>query len=79
MRELEMPLPGKFCFQERYDSKGNIELGEVMPVTDGKKSSFQFYRDRDCYTQVFPDYQTALVFHQIAAELLKKTQRRKEV
>lgn len=77
MRELETPLPGKFCFQERYDSKGNIELGEVMPVPNGEKSSCRFYHDRDCYTQVFADHQTALVFHRVAAELLQQTKRNK--
>jgi len=74
---LLIPAKGRFCFREYYDTRGNIELGDIFPVSDREKSNFKIQRNRDCYTQVFPDYQTALTLRNIAFTLLQSSNTRR--
>ncbi|MFA6714640.1 MAG: hypothetical protein WCS27_04650 [Victivallaceae bacterium] len=74
---LLIPAKGRFCFREYYDTRGNIELGEIFPVSGREKSDFKIQWNRDCYTQVFPDYQTALMYRNIALTLLQSQHKNK--
>lgn len=74
MNSLGASPEGEFGFYEYYDTKGNVELGEIFPAAQNRKSSIQFQHDRDCYIQVFHDYQTAQMFRSIALKILHSHQ-----
>ena len=63
---------GKFCFKELYGTNGHIEIGEIYPVGDEITSALHIQPDGDCYTQVFPDYETALKFRSVALTLVHR-------
>ena len=63
---------GKFCFNELYKTNGQVEIGEIFPADTQKISSLRIQPDGDCYTQIFPDYDTALKFRNIALTLRNK-------
>ncbi len=67
---------GKFCFKELYGTNGHIEIGEIYPVGDEITSALHIQPDGDCYTQVFPDYETALKFRSVALTLVHEQNRR---
>ncbi len=73
LENLSIPDKGKFCFHEYYDTKGNIELGEIFPASKQEKSLLKIQHKRDCYIQVFPDYQSALTFRNIAFKLIQSS------
>lgn len=77
LENLSIPARGRFCFHEYYGTQGNIELGEIFPVSEQEKSALKIQQNRDCYTQVFPDYQTALTFRNIALTLLQSQHKNK--
>ncbi|MDD5596459.1 MAG: hypothetical protein PHV82_00855 [Victivallaceae bacterium] len=79
LENLSIPASGRFCFREYYDTKGNIELGEIFSVSEREKSVFKIQHNRDCYTQVFLDYQTALTFRNIALKLLQSSNIRRKL
>ena len=72
MKPQGMEPQGKFCFYEYYDARGNVSLGEIFPVGEKDKSTLKIMHDRDCYMQVFPNYQTALLFRNTANQMLEK-------